>query len=155
MNLELRTTNLELSMGLMMSDNRTTTLYVVAYDISSDKWRTKIHKILSGFGHWTQFSFFECFLSENLKYTLMVPTYGILKPLVWGLDKLGYAEGIFKAYQEKLAEKFAAEKSFEGYEPTENDVFVCAYVKSGTNWTLQMAHEIAIGATVNLSIYMM
>lgn len=78
-----------------------------------------------------------------LKYALMVPTYGILKPLVWGLDKLGYAEGMFKAYQAKLAEEFAVEKSFEGYEPTEADVFVCAYVKSGTNWTLQMAHEIA------------
>ncbi|MBV7337679.1 CRISPR-associated endonuclease Cas2 [Chloroflexi bacterium TSY] len=57
-----------------MSDNRTTTLYVVAYDISSDKRRTKIHKILSGFGHWTQFSLFECFLNEKeylqLRYLL-------------------------------------------------------------------------------------
>ncbi len=48
-----------------MADNRTTTLYVVAYDISADKRRTKVHKILCGYGQWTQFSLFECFLSER------------------------------------------------------------------------------------------
>jgi len=48
-----------------MADNRTTTFYVIAYDISSDKRRTKVHKVLSGFGHWTQFSLFECYLNET------------------------------------------------------------------------------------------
>lgn len=48
-----------------MADNRTTTLYVIAYDIPSDRRRTKIHKILSGFGQWTQFSLFECYLTEK------------------------------------------------------------------------------------------
>lgn len=42
-----------------------TTLYLVAYDISDDRRRTKVHKILSGFGEWTQFSIFECFLNEQ------------------------------------------------------------------------------------------
>lgn len=40
-------------------------LYVVAYDIPSDKRRTKIHKALSGYGSWTQYSLFECFLTER------------------------------------------------------------------------------------------
>jgi CRISPR-associated protein Cas2 len=48
-----------------MADNRTTTLYLVAYDISSDRRRTRVHKILSGFGQWTQYSVFECFLTEK------------------------------------------------------------------------------------------
>lgn len=48
-----------------MADNRTTTLYVVAYDIPSDKRRTKVHKILCGYGAWTQFSLFECYLTEK------------------------------------------------------------------------------------------
>ena len=48
-----------------MADNRTTTFYVIAYDISSDKRRTKVHRILSGFGQWTQFSLFECYLTEK------------------------------------------------------------------------------------------
>jgi CRISPR-associated protein Cas2 len=48
-----------------MADNRTTTLYVVAYDIPDDRRRTKIHKTLSGYGQWTQYSLFECFLTEK------------------------------------------------------------------------------------------
>ena len=44
---------------------KVTTLYIVAYDISLDKRRTKVHKVLSGFGHWTQYSLFECYLDEK------------------------------------------------------------------------------------------
>lgn len=42
-----------------------TTLYVIAYDIPNDKRRTKIHKTLCGFGEWTQYSLFECFLDAR------------------------------------------------------------------------------------------
>jgi len=42
-----------------------TTCYVVAYDISSDKRRTKVHDILLAFGEWTQYSLFECFLTRK------------------------------------------------------------------------------------------
>jgi CRISPR-associated protein Cas2 len=42
-----------------------TTCYVVAYDIPDDKRRTKIHKILFGYGKWTQYSLFECFLTRK------------------------------------------------------------------------------------------
>jgi CRISPR-associated protein Cas2 len=42
-----------------------TTLYLVAYDISNDRRRTKLHKLLCGYGEWTQFSLFECFLSRT------------------------------------------------------------------------------------------
>jgi len=42
-----------------------TTFYLIAYDIPVDKRRTKVHKILSGFGHWTQYSLFECHLTEK------------------------------------------------------------------------------------------
>jgi CRISPR-associated protein Cas2 len=41
------------------------TLYLVAYDISDDRRRTKVHKLLCGFGQWTQYSFFECFLTDK------------------------------------------------------------------------------------------
>ena len=37
---------------------------VVSYDISEDKRRTKIHKILSSYGQWMQFSVFECDLTK-------------------------------------------------------------------------------------------
>jgi CRISPR-associated protein Cas2 len=45
--------------------NRQTTCYVIAYDIPDDKRRTKIHKLLLGFGAWTQYSLFECFLNRR------------------------------------------------------------------------------------------
>lgn len=41
------------------------TLYVIAYDIPDDRRRTKVLKILRGFGQWTQYSVFECFLSAK------------------------------------------------------------------------------------------
>lgn len=42
-----------------------TTCYVIAYDIPDDKRRTKVHKLLLGFGKWTQYSLFECFLTKK------------------------------------------------------------------------------------------
>ena len=45
--------------------NDSTTCYVIAYDISDDRRRTKVHQILMGFGNWTQFSLFECFLTRK------------------------------------------------------------------------------------------
>ncbi len=42
-----------------------TTCYVIAYDIPDDRRRTKVHKILLGYGKWTQYSLFECFLTRK------------------------------------------------------------------------------------------
>lgn len=53
-------------------------LYVVAYDIPSDKRRTKVHKILSGFGEWTQYSLFELFLNEKERILLASKLQAVL-----------------------------------------------------------------------------
>ncbi len=42
-----------------------TMCYVVAYDIPDDRRRVKVHQILRGFGKWTQYSLFECFLTRR------------------------------------------------------------------------------------------
>jgi CRISPR-associated protein Cas2 len=42
-----------------------TTLYIVAYDIPDDKRRTKVHRALCGYGAWTQYSLFECWLTKR------------------------------------------------------------------------------------------
>jgi CRISPR-associated protein Cas2 len=42
-------------------------LYVVTYDIPSDKRRQKVAKLLEGYGRRVQYSVFECLLSE-VKY---------------------------------------------------------------------------------------
>ena len=49
----------------MSEPSKQTTLYVIAYDSPSDRRRTKIHKVLSGFGQWTQFSLFEAWLTDK------------------------------------------------------------------------------------------
>lgn len=42
-----------------------TTFYVIAYDIPSDRRRTRVHKTLCGFGQWMQYSLFEAFLTDK------------------------------------------------------------------------------------------
>ena len=39
--------------------------YVIAYDISNDKRRTKVHDVLQGFGKWTQYSLFEVWVTKK------------------------------------------------------------------------------------------
>jgi CRISPR-associated protein Cas2 len=56
------------------------TLYVIAYDIPDDKRRTKVHKILCGFGGWTQYSLFECFLNARELVQLRARLHDIIKP---------------------------------------------------------------------------
>jgi CRISPR-associated protein Cas2 len=40
-------------------------LYIVCYDISNDRTRYRIEKIISNFGHRVQYSVFECILSND------------------------------------------------------------------------------------------
>jgi hypothetical protein len=40
-------------------------------------------------------------------------------------------------------------KIFQDYEPTANDVFVSTFAKSGTNWMMQIAHQIAFRGAGN------
>jgi CRISPR-associated protein Cas2 len=40
-------------------------LHLIAYDLSNNKRRTKLHKALCGYGKWTQYSLFECFLNDK------------------------------------------------------------------------------------------
>ena len=41
------------------------TLYIIAYDIAHDRRRSKVHKVLCGYGVWTQYSLFECWLTRR------------------------------------------------------------------------------------------
>lgn len=57
-----------------------TMLYVVAYDIPNDRRRTKVHKTLCGFGEWTQYSLFECFLDARDLVKLRAKLQTLLEP---------------------------------------------------------------------------
>lgn len=56
------------------------TFYVIAYDIPDDRRRTRVHKILCGFGRWTQYSVFECHLTEKQMVLLRSKLDRHLKP---------------------------------------------------------------------------
>src|SRR5258707_12567294 len=60
---------------------------VIAYDVTDDCRRSKVHKILSGFGKWTQYSVFECFLSRK---ELVLLKSKLAKHLVEGQDSVRF-----------------------------------------------------------------
>jgi len=53
---------------------------VISYDISEDKRRTKIHKILKSYGQWMQFSLFECELNDAQYSKLRSRLSKLIKP---------------------------------------------------------------------------
>ena len=46
--------------------------YAIAYDISSDRERTRVEKVLLGFGFRVQKSVFECRMSKGVRERLVV-----------------------------------------------------------------------------------
>ena len=62
--------------------------YAVVYDITSDKERTKVDKILKGFGFRAQKSVFECRLRKKDR-----------EDLIKKLENLGIKTGFIKIYR--------------------------------------------------------
>lgn len=62
----------------------TTLFYLIIYDLpdtkSANKRRTRLHKLLSGYGKWTQYSVFECFLTTVQFTKLQTQLEKLLKP---------------------------------------------------------------------------
>ncbi|QOV23816.1 CRISPR-associated endonuclease Cas2 [Anabaenopsis elenkinii] len=58
--------------------------YLIIYDLpdnkAANKRRTKLHKMLSGYGTWTQYSVFECFLNAVQFAKLKVQLENLIKP---------------------------------------------------------------------------
>jgi hypothetical protein len=69
-------------------------------------------------------------------YTLL---YGVGVPIVKTLEAFGGwpSPRVAKTIRTRTAH------AFDGYTPTQHDVFVCSFFKSGTTWLLQMATQIA------------
>ena len=62
----------------------TTLFYLVIYDLpdnkAANKRRNRLHKLLSGYGQWTQYSVFECFLSAVQFAKLQTQIECLIKP---------------------------------------------------------------------------
>jgi hypothetical protein len=69
-----------------------------------------------------------------------------LLPVAVGVQaakRLGFSKQVMRfAFKKMFSEKLKA-RAFAGYPPTEHDVFVATFGKSGTNWMMQIAQQIA------------
>ena len=52
----------------------------ISYDISDDKRRTKIHKMLKSYGQWMQYSVFECDVTDSQYAKLRARLSKVIKP---------------------------------------------------------------------------
>ncbi|GFE68278.1 CRISPR-associated endonuclease Cas2 [Chroococcus sp. FPU101] len=61
-----------------------TQFYLIIYDLpdtkAANKRRTRLHKLLSGYGKWTQYSVFECFLTAIQFAKLQQKIEELIKP---------------------------------------------------------------------------
>lgn len=62
----------------------TTLFYLIIYDLPdtkpANKRRTRLHKLLSGYGRWCQYSVFECFLTAIQFARLQTELEKLIKP---------------------------------------------------------------------------
>ncbi len=52
----------------------------ISYDISDNKRRTKIHKMLKSYGQWMQYSVFECDITDSEYAKLRSRLSKVIKP---------------------------------------------------------------------------
>jgi hypothetical protein len=67
---------------------------------------------------------------------------GLVAPFVWGLEKTGRAERAFGRMSARRKKEMEEKNPFRGYVPGQQDVFVATFAKSGTNWMMQIAHQL-------------
>lgn len=87
--------------------------YAVAYDISSDKERTRVHKVLKGFGLSVQKSVFECRLSRGMRDELLKK-----------LKKLEIKTGFIKVYRLEYSSKKNVIGAHDGNEIDDGNAFI-------------------------------
>ncbi len=79
--------------------------------------------------------------SEGVRRPALAAAALVLGPLLRALDWAGLAQPIFRAVRDR--DKVHLRNAWGDYRPTAHDVVICSYLKSGTNWMMQIAHQIA------------
>ncbi|MBN2533486.1 MAG: CRISPR-associated endonuclease Cas2 [Spirochaetales bacterium] len=87
--------------------------YLVVYDISADKERTKVQKLLEGYGFGIQKSVFECLLSKRLK-----------RELIQKLEKMNIKTGFIKLYRYDKTIKNTIIGVYDRKNPDEGNAFI-------------------------------
>jgi hypothetical protein len=57
--------------------------------------------------------------------------------------RIGLGKRVVRRAMRRMRSQTSKKKAFDGYQPTEHDVFVATFAKSGTNWMMQIAQQIA------------
>jgi Sulfotransferase domain len=78
-----------------------------------------------------------------IRYFFSFVLYGILGPINWISDKLGYQDLVLRFMTASRIRNHKKRNPFRKYVPTKHDVFVATFAKSGTNWMMQIAHQLA------------
>lgn len=81
-------------------------------------------------------------LSATNKLKILSKT-GTIWLTLWLTGKVGLSTQIMRFLVRKTQSPRIKAKAFANYRPTEHDVFVTTFAKSGTTWAMQIAHQIA------------
>jgi len=82
-------------------------------------------------------------LQKVLRVPILLVTYALLVPGMKLFEALGWLPPLLDWIGRHAPHAGSWLSFWEGYQPTAHDVIVCSYLKSGTNWTLQIAQQIA------------
>lgn len=75
-----------------------------------------------------------------IRYPVLALTYGVGVPIIKLLDKTGQFPRLAKWVRPRVIDRT---RGFGSYQPDQHDVLVCSHFKSGTNWMMQIALQIA------------
>lgn len=82
--------------------------------------------------------------SPYLRSPVLFLTHGLLNPLLWFVEKAGYAERFWRVIGRNLREQVTGGRNFGDYQATAHDVIVCTYPKCGTSWAMQIAYQVSM-----------
>ncbi len=85
---------------------------------------------------------------HHLRSLVQVPLMLVVFTGMWVSTSLGYVERAFRFMGRGMQSPQLKAKAFKGYQPTERDVFVCTYSKSGTNWAMQVGKASGSGLRI-------
>jgi Sulfotransferase domain len=78
-----------------------------------------------------------------VRWIMSLMMYFVIGPIVRLLDKLGHIVWVFRTARNLQLKGLQKANPFRNYTPTDHDVFVATFAKSGTNWMMQIAHQLA------------
>jgi hypothetical protein len=80
---------------------------------------------------------------SSFQHTMMrALVFGVAAPMMRLMDATGLYAKMLHRFKDKVAARRLA-NNFGAYQPTAQDVLVCTFPKSGTNWMMQITFQIA------------